>query len=194
MQKIQSSIKEHLIIVRMYPHSFIVTFPFFSYSSMYRSKPTSPPFFFAYTTSNYRIKKGMSFLKPSFNLLTKQLKTKWLPGRTVSNHTLPHIPSRNYAVIPPRYPPPTPYRNMPLKDQYVRFANNNRAPNYKSKRLWLFVGTGTVLFGGYYVTHLEKVPISGRLRFMAVTPRQEEGKKKKSLNSITQHELLNINH
>ncbi|RCI02477.1 hypothetical protein CU098_011327 [Rhizopus stolonifer] len=43
-----------------------------------------------------------------------------------------------------------------------------------SKRLWLFVGTGTVLYGGYYVTHLERVPISNRVRFMDVTPRQEE--------------------
>lgn len=56
---------------------------------------------------------------------------------------------------------------------YRRFQNNQ--PYYMSKRFWLFVGTGTVIYGGYYVTHLETVPISGRVRFMNVTPRQEEG-------------------
>ena len=44
-----------------------------------------------------------------------------------------------------------------------------------SKRLWVFTATGVVIYGGYYVTHLEKVPISGRLRFMSITPKHEEG-------------------
>jgi hypothetical protein len=58
--------------------------------------------------------------------------------------------------------------------QYQRFRNN-KIPFYQSKRFWVTTGTGTVLFGGYYVTHLEQVPISGRTRFMDVTPKQEEG-------------------
>lgn len=82
------------------------------------------------------------------------------------------IISRNYASFPPiQYRPPTP----PV-EQYKRFQHNRKVPFYLSKRVWVFVGTGTVLFGGYYVTHLEKVPISGRSRFMSITPRQEEGK------------------
>jgi len=46
------------------------------------------------------------------------------------------------------------------------------------------MGTGTVMFGGYYVTHLEKVPISGRRRFMDVTPRQEEAMAVQAYNDI----------
>jgi hypothetical protein len=83
--------------------------------------------------------------------------------------------TRNYAT-PSRFPPPTTYRPpMQVSDGYARFQHNRKVPFYKSKRVILFVGTGVVMFGGYYVTHLEKVPISGRARFMSVTPRQEEG-------------------
>ncbi|KAL0095005.1 peptidase family M48-domain-containing protein [Phycomyces blakesleeanus] len=79
--------------------------------------------------------------------------------------------TRTYASIPPVV-----YRPVPV--QYRRF--NNSQPFYKSKRLWVFVGTGTVMFGGYYVTHLEKVPISGRTRFMSCTPSQEEAMAKQA--------------
>jgi hypothetical protein len=74
--------------------------------------------------------------------------------------------------------PLTPFRPpLPPKshDGYTRFQGNQKLPFYKSKRFLLFAGTGTVMFGGYYVTHLEQVPLSGRYRFMDVTPRQEEG-------------------
>jgi hypothetical protein len=81
--------------------------------------------------------------------------------------------TRNYATYPP-----TKYRS-PIQpvEGYTRFQHNQKVPFYKSKRLLLFMGTGTVMFGGYYVTHLEKVPISSRTRFMSITPRQEEGNK-----------------
>lgn len=75
-----------------------------------------------------------------------------------------------------RFPPPTQYKppSQLTNGRYTRFQQNQ--PFYMSKRLWVFLGTGTVIFGGYYVTHLENVPISGRKRFMNITPRQEEGK------------------
>lgn len=78
---------------------------------------------------------------------------------------------RPYATPIIRYKPPR--ENI---DIYTRFEHNRKLPFYKSKRLWVFMGTGTVIFGGYYVTHLERVPITGRARFMDITPRQEEGK------------------
>ena len=82
--------------------------------------------------------------------------------------------TRNYATpsrFPPiKYRPPT----TQISDGYTRFQHNQKNPFYMSKRVWVFVGTGTVIYGGYYVSHLEKVPISGRTRFINVTPRQEE--------------------
>lgn len=101
----------------------------------------------------------------AFNIGKRLLNTQW----RVLNR-----PKMQYATYS-RFPPPTQYRPPPAmtKGNYTRFQNNQ--PFYMSKRLWVFLGTGTVIFGGYYVTHLETVPISGRARFMNVTPRQEEG-------------------
>ncbi|KAI9310272.1 peptidase family M48-domain-containing protein [Dichotomocladium elegans] len=65
---------------------------------------------------------------------------------------------------------------------YRRF--NQHQPFYRSKRLWVFVGTGTIMFGGYYMTHLETVPITGRLRFMNVTSRQEEAMAKQAYQEV----------
>jgi hypothetical protein len=79
--------------------------------------------------------------------------------------------TRNYATPIIKYRPPVEEINV-----YRRFQHNQKSPFYKSKRVWVFVGTGTVIFGGYYITHLERVPISGRARFMDITPRQEEGR------------------
>lgn len=98
-------------------------------------------------------------------------------------HLKPSVPTspllvfkqtRSYAT-PSRFPllkykPPT-----QMTDGYTRFQHNRKVPFYMSKRTWVFVGTGTIIYGGYYVSHLEKVPISGRTRFINVTPRQEEG-------------------
>ncbi|OBZ88808.1 Mitochondrial metalloendopeptidase OMA1 [Choanephora cucurbitarum] len=81
------------------------------------------------------------------------------------------LPKQRYASYS-RFPL-QPIKNQPPSN-YTRFQNNQRIPFYLSKRVWVFVGTGTVMFGGYYVTHLERVPISNRVRFMDVTPRQEE--------------------
>ena len=97
---------------------------------------------------------------------------------TTTNTTATTTTTRRFATLPgfPRpagYPQPQRQR-FGSNDGYERFESS-RVPFYKSKRLWVFLGTGTVLFGGYYVTHLETVPMSGRLRFMDVTRRQEEG-------------------
>ena len=98
------------------------------------------------------------------------------PSRWSRPRTIP-LPSRPFHStlkqndrhqLQPRIVPP----------QYQRFRNN-KIPFYQSKRFWVTTGTGTVLFGGYYVSHLEKVPISGRTRFMDITPKQEEGNYRK---------------
>lgn len=87
---------------------------------------------------------------------------------------------RHYATaLPPGFPPRSQHHALftppppPGGGGYKRFRGHE--PFYASKRLWVFLGTGTVLFGGYYVSHLEVVPVTGRRRFMDVTPRQEEG-------------------
>jgi hypothetical protein len=85
-----------------------------------------------------------------------------------------------------RLPPTRPFNWTPKQNaqyqiqprftrpQYQRFSQN-KIPFYQSKRFWVTTGTGTVMFGGYYVMHLETVPISGRTRFMDITPQQEQG-------------------
>ncbi|CAO3668018.1 unnamed protein product [Umbelopsis ramanniana] len=95
----------------------------------------------------------------------------------------------------PRLPPTRPFNWTPKQNaqyqiqprftgpQYQRFSKN-KIPFYQSKRFWVTTGTGTVLFGGYYVTHLETVPISGRTRFMDITPRQEEAMAKQAYAEI----------
>lgn len=103
-------------------------------------------------------------------------------GRLSSRPFLrPHIPQPRPVVLQPRCqfasgPVGFPRPRM-RSNEYKRFGN--QAPFYMSKRLWVFTGTATVLFGGYYVTHLEQVPLSGRYRFMDVTPGQEKGNHRK---------------
>ncbi|KAI9499062.1 hypothetical protein BDB00DRAFT_332569 [Zychaea mexicana] len=80
-------------------------------------------------------------------------------------------PRRNFAASPPEIH----RQQFGGNDNYQRFQSS-RPPFYLSRRFWVTAGTGTVLFGGYYVMHLETVPVSGRKRFMDVSPRLEEGK------------------
>lgn len=104
------------------------------------------------------------------NNVLRRLQTPWpMTARAIVSPTFRPL-TRNYATPIVKYRPPIQEVNV-----YKRFSNNQKIPFYKSKRVWVFVGTGTVIFGGYYVTHLERVPISGRARFMDITPRQEEG-------------------
>ncbi|KAI7900266.1 peptidase family M48-domain-containing protein [Cokeromyces recurvatus] len=134
----------------------------------------------------------MSILKLGRNAFMKQFKLKCLPVRqsTVISSSSLRILHRNYAVIPPRYPPMQYKRPTSLNNQYTRFSNNERGSFYMSKRFWLFIGTGTVIYGGYYVTHLERVPISGRIRFMNVSPKLEEAMAIQAYNEVM-HEFRN---
>ncbi|KAG0167599.1 hypothetical protein DFQ28_009996 [Apophysomyces sp. BC1034] len=53
------------------------------------------------------------------------------------------------------------------------------------------------MFGGYYVTHLEQVPVSGRRRFMDITPRQEEAMAKQAYREVMMqygHRMLSPQH
>ncbi|GAA5815426.1 hypothetical protein MFLAVUS_008934 [Mucor flavus] len=86
---------------------------------------------------------------------------------------------RTYATPLIKYQPPNQKVNV-----YSRFQHNQKVPFFKSKRVWVFMGTGTVIFGGYYVTHLERVPITGRARFMDITPRQEEAMAIQAYNEV----------
>lgn len=86
---------------------------------------------------------------------------------------------RNYATPPIKYRFPS-----STGDGYQRFKSSANQPFYMSKRLWVFTATGVVIYGGYYVTHLEKVPISGRVRFMSITPKQEEGIHARAMSSL----------
>ncbi|KAG2217495.1 hypothetical protein INT45_012613 [Circinella minor] len=114
--------------------------------------------------------------------------TKGISRQTILNHIpRPTTTTRRFASLP-GFPRPTGYpqpqrQRFGSNDGYERFESSRQA-FYKSKRLWVFVGTGTVLFGGYYVTHLETVPLSGRLRFMDVTPRQEEAMARQAYSEV----------
>ncbi|PHZ08269.1 uncharacterized protein RHIMIDRAFT_269471 [Rhizopus microsporus ATCC 52813] len=86
---------------------------------------------------------------------------------------------RNYATPPIKYRFPS-----SAGDGYQRFKSSANQSFYMSKRLWIFTATGVVIYGGYYVTHLEKVPISGRVRFMSITPKQEEAMAVMAYNDV----------
>ncbi|OZJ02238.1 hypothetical protein BZG36_04545 [Bifiguratus adelaidae] len=82
-----------------------------------------------------------------------------------------------------RFPPKT---YGPNKEQYQRFEQNRHGHDLRKRRRLIFIGTGTAIFGGYYVTHLETVPVSGRRRFIDITPKQEEALAKLSYQEVMQ--------
>ncbi|KAF7726237.1 hypothetical protein EC973_008947 [Apophysomyces ossiformis] len=111
----------------------------------------------------------------------------------VPRFAIPHN-CRYYSNQLPSFPRGIP-PSFPSRENYKRFGNNR--PFYQSRRLLIFLGTGTVMFGGYYVTHLEQVPVSGRRRFMDVTPRQEEAMAKQAYNEVMMqygHRILSPHH
>lgn len=126
----------------------------------------------------------------------KSINNKLTATTTTTAKSLFSLPilKRSYAFYQP--PPSLIPRPSPrYSNNYQRFRQSQ--PFYQSKRLWVTVGTGTVLFGGYYVTHLEKVPISGRTRFMDITPRQEEAMAKQAYAEVMNHygnRILSKNH
>ncbi|KAI0776971.1 peptidase family M48-domain-containing protein [Trametes elegans] len=89
--------------------------------------------------------------------------------------SLPRAPTR--TVRPPAQRVRC-YNNFPGGPRYVRFGSEGPAGGPRSPRdsravgSQVFVGLG-VLAVGYYVTHLEQVPETGRWRFMDISPKYE---------------------
>ncbi|RUS18249.1 hypothetical protein BC937DRAFT_88997 [Endogone sp. FLAS-F59071] len=82
------------------------------------------------------------------------------------------------------------------KQQYQRFRKA-QPPFYQSQRFWITMGTGGGLIGGYYVTHLETVPVTDRRRFIDVTLEQEEAMAKQAYREVMLqygNKILSSNH
>ncbi|CAJ0750554.1 9365_t:CDS:2, partial [Entrophospora sp. SA101] len=79
--------------------------------------------------------------------------------------------------FPQRIPP------YPKHSQYQRFSNS--IPFYQKRIFWIYTGAVGGLTSVYYVSHLEKVPITNRRRFMDVSPKQEE-----KLSQQAYHEVM----
>ncbi|KAF9289198.1 hypothetical protein BGZ74_000764 [Mortierella antarctica] len=83
---------------------------------------------------------------------------------------------------------------IPGRPQYKRFGQQGpngtrsgggrRPPIFYDKRFQVAGGVVTVGAGGYYVTHLETVPMTGRRRFMDVSIKQEEMMSKEAYNQV----------
>jgi hypothetical protein len=84
---------------------------------------------------------------------------------------LRHVPSRHLIV-----PPTTKYERFEGGGIQTRLNANSRSkePFYKNRRMAFVVAGASGLMVFYYVTHLEKVPMSNRTRFMTVSPGEEE--------------------
>ncbi|RUP46128.1 hypothetical protein BC936DRAFT_147335 [Jimgerdemannia flammicorona] len=114
-------------------------------------------------------------------LLASKISLRTLPLRLpILSARLPTLPVRlptlpvRLPTLPTRLPTPSVYRcyRPVFPPQYPQ---HQYQPYYQNQRFWIVVGTAGGLAGAYYVTHLETVPISGRRRFLDVTPQQEEG-------------------
>ncbi|KAI8606657.1 peptidase family M48-domain-containing protein [Dissophora ornata] len=93
-----------------------------------------------------------------------------------------------------------------LRPQYKRFGQNpgpggrgggRGVPILFDRRFQIVGGVVAVGAGGYYVTHLETVPMTGRRRFMDVTPQQEEMMAKEAYKQVMSefgHKMLPSNH
>ncbi|KAG0265308.1 hypothetical protein BG011_005008 [Mortierella polycephala] len=100
----------------------------------------------------------------------------------------------------PSSPVPNPLSKIILRPQYKRFGQDPGRPGrgrglpiFYDKRYQVIGGAVTVGGGLYYVTHLEKVPMTGRRRFMDVSVHQEEMMAKEAYNHY-QHQMLPDNH
>ena len=99
------------------------------------------------------------------------LRTVRAPGACRLLHGSLSGPGRPWLLIRPLSPSTCRwYRrwNQHEEDSYERFEGTNHASRHHSRRTWLIlagVGCGGTL---YYAIHLERVPISGRVRFMNV--------------------------
>ncbi|KAF9112196.1 hypothetical protein BGX27_003797 [Mortierella sp. AM989] len=91
------------------------------------------------------------------------------------------------------------------KPQYKRFGQNDIGggrgrrglPIFQDRRYQIATGIVAVGAGGYYVTHLETVPMSGRRRFIDVSVSQEEMMAKEAYKQVMRQfggEILPPNH
>ncbi|KAF9360531.1 hypothetical protein BGX26_008951 [Mortierella sp. AD094] len=96
------------------------------------------------------------------------------------------------------------FGNIISRPQYKRFGQNpgnggrgGRVPIFLDKRYQVAAGVVAVGAGGYYVTHLETVPVSGRRRFIDVSVSQEEAMAKEAYKQVMREygrKLLPPNH
>ncbi|KAK3826804.1 MAG: peptidase family M48-domain-containing protein [Linnemannia elongata] len=129
-----------------------------------------------------------------------------LPGR--------NKPPSSWGDLIPQPQRPSSDTNNPLSKiltrsspQYKRFGQNTgsggsgrgggRVPIFFDRRYQIVGGVVTVGAGGYYVTHLETVPMTGRTRFMDVSVKQEESMAKEAYKQVMhqyQNQMLPDNH
>ncbi|KAF9193672.1 hypothetical protein BGZ50_007248 [Haplosporangium sp. Z 11] len=102
----------------------------------------------------------------------------------------------------PSSPGPNLLSKIVLRPQYKRFGQDPGRPGrgsgrglpiFYDKRYQVIGGVVTVGAGGYYVTHLETVPMTGRRRFMDVSVHQEELMAKEAYKQY-RHKMLPSNH
>ncbi|KAG0201934.1 hypothetical protein BGX28_005399 [Mortierella sp. GBA30] len=91
-----------------------------------------------------------------------------------------------------------PISKLIIRPQYKRFGQNpgqggsgaRGLPIFYDKRYQVVAGVVTAGAGGYYLTHLETVPMTGRRRFMDVSVKQEEMMAKEAYKQVM-HEYRN---
>ncbi|KAI3661926.1 hypothetical protein MP638_005967 [Amoeboaphelidium occidentale] len=67
---------------------------------------------------------------------------------------------------------------------YIYFKRNQRSVGGIDKRILYTLGAGTLCLSGYYVSHLESVPSTGRRRFMSISSKEEEYMSKQAYQSV----------
>ncbi|KAG0330493.1 hypothetical protein BGZ99_003064 [Dissophora globulifera] len=120
-------------------------------------------------------------------------------GFHVSRPGLRDRPPSSWGDMIPQPPRPSssetgPLTKIILRPQYKRFgqsppggpgsSNRGRVPIWLDRRYQIMGGVITVGGGAYYVTHLETVPVTGRRRFMDVSPQQEEMMAKEAYKQV----------
>ncbi|GJJ75869.1 metalloendopeptidase OMA1, mitochondrial [Entomortierella parvispora] len=143
--------------------------------------------------------------------------SRTLPTTTTTSARSIHVssvnarnpPSSSWGDMIPRPQPPSSSNSdsiskIILRPQYKRFGQNNGQgkggrgmPIFYDRRYQVIGGVVTVGAGGYYVTHLETVPMTGRRRFMDVSKAQEEMMAKEAYNQVMheyRNQMLPANH
>ncbi|KAF9902532.1 hypothetical protein BX616_001906, partial [Lobosporangium transversale] len=121
--------------------------------------------------------------RPAFSFLTRTIHASPRPLRNKP-------PSWGDLIPQPQKPNSSgsnPLGGILLGPQYKRFGQNNRSgrlPIILDRRYQIAAGVVTVGVGGYYVAHLETVPMTGRRRFLDVTTKQEEMMAKEAYKQV----------